>query len=236
MPIAVIASIRRELVAGGSAKTRQTAKTFFKEEAKFLGAPSTVCRRVAREHFAGIKKLGKQAIFSLCEELLKTGYVEEAVIAYEWADRISASFEEADFATLERWLKTYVSNWAECDTLCNHAVGTFIEKYPRYLGRLKRWAKSSNRWERRAAAVSLVLPARRGMFLGDVFEIAEILLHDEDDLVQKGYGWMLKEASKAHAAEVFDFIIQYKKTMPRTALRYAIEKMPVPMRKKAMEK
>jgi len=60
------------------------------------------------------------------------------------------------------------------------------------------------------------------------------LLHDPDDLVQKGYGWMLKEASRKHQQEVFDFIQEHKKTMPRTALRYAIEKMPDDLRKEAM--
>ncbi len=59
---------------------------------------------------------------------------------------------------------------------------------------------------------------------------------DKDDMVQKGYGWMLKEASKKHQAEVFDYVMKRKAEMPRTALRYAIEKMPAEMRKKAMER
>jgi 3-methyladenine DNA glycosylase AlkD len=82
--------------------------------------------------------------------------------------------------------------------------------------------------------VTLILPARKGMFLEDVLEISDILLRDKDDLVQKGYGWMLKEASKSHQEEVFEYIMAKKDEMPRTALRYAIEKMPVEMRKNAM--
>jgi 3-methyladenine DNA glycosylase AlkD len=61
-------------------------------------------------------------------------------------------------------------------------------------------------------------------------------MYDEDDLVQKGYGWMLKETSKAHQKQVFNFVVKHRKTMPRTALRYAIEKMPEKMRKEAMKK
>jgi 3-methyladenine DNA glycosylase AlkD len=114
--------------------------------------------------------------------------------------------------------------------------GIVVEQYPAFVNRLKAWAKSGSRWVRRAAAVTLILPARRGKFLVDVFEIARILLADEDDLVQKGYGWMLKEASKLHLQEVFDFIMKHRQAMPRTALRYAIEKMPHHLRKKAMEK
>jgi 3-methyladenine DNA glycosylase AlkD len=84
--------------------------------------------------------------------------------------------------------------------------------------------------------VTLILPARKGLFLKEVFEISDSLLTDKDDMVQKGYGWRLMEASKKHHAEVFDYLMKWKAKMPRTALRYAIEKMPVEMRQKAMEK
>ena len=129
-----------------------------------------------------------------------------------------------------------MGNWATCDTLCNHTIGSFIEMYPEYLSGLKKWAHSQNRWMKRASAVSLIVPARKGMFLKDIFELADILHSDSDDMVQKAYGWMLKVASQVHQKEVFDYIIRKKETMPRTSLRYAIEKMPAELKKKAMEK
>ena len=66
--------------------------------------------------------------------------------------------------------------------------------------------------------------------------IADILLEDKDDLVQKGYGWLLKEASRTHQDQVFEYVMRNKAVMPRTALRYAIEKMPEELRRKAMER
>jgi 3-methyladenine DNA glycosylase AlkD len=108
--------------------------------------------------------------------------------------------------------------------------------YPEYIAKLKGWAKSNNRWVRRAAAVSLIVPARKGNFLSDIFEIADILLMDKDDLVQKGYGWMLKAASQAHQQDVFSYVMSKKAIMPRTALRYAIEKMPKELREEAMRR
>jgi len=89
---------------------------------------------------------------------------------------------------------------------------------------------------KRAAAVSLIVPAKKGQFLKDVFEISDLLLLDEDDLVQKGYGWLLKVASHLHQKEVFDYVMKNKENMPRTALRYAIEKMPQSLRKEAMKR
>jgi len=74
------------------------------------------------------------------------------------------------------------------------------------------------------------------VFLKDIFGIAEAILLDADNMVQKGYGWMLKEASKTHQSQVFDFIMKYRLQMPRTALRYAIEKMPADLRLRAMRK
>jgi 3-methyladenine DNA glycosylase AlkD len=108
--------------------------------------------------------------------------------------------------------------------------------YPSFLSGLKRWAQSKNRWVKRASAVSLIIPARKGKFLNDIFEIADILHSDKDDMVQKGYGWMLKAASEAHQKDVFNYIMSKKATMPRTSLRYAIEKMPPELKACAMAK
>ena len=103
-------------------------------------------------------------------------------------------------------------------------------------GEVKSWAKSRNRWLKRAAAVSLIVPAKKGRFLQDAFEICDVLLADEDDMVQKGYGWLLKEESRRHQKEVFEYVVKNKAAMPRTALRYAIELMPKELKLQAMKK
>ena len=107
--------------------------------------------------------------------------------------------------------------------------------YPEYIVKLKEWSVSENRWVKRAAAVTLIIPARKGLFLDDIFEIADTLLLDKDDMVQKGYGWMLKAASESHQKEVFDYVISNKAVMPRTSLRYAIEKMPADLQADVMK-
>ena len=101
---------------------------------------------------------------------------------------------------------------------------------------MKSWAKSENRWLKRASAVSFIVPAKKGLFLQDAFEICDILLTDEDDMVQKGYGWLLKEESRKHQEKVFDYVVKNRKVMPRTALRYAIELMPRELKQEAMKK
>jgi 3-methyladenine DNA glycosylase AlkD len=222
--ISIINKIRQELKQNSDEKTKKTGQNFFKEKIKFYGVKTAIVNKIGKEYFKTIKGKKKTEIFDLCEELWRSGYMEESFIACNWSYFIRKDYEPKDFEVFEKWVNNYVSNWASCDTLCNHTVGTFVEMYTEYLSDLKKWAKSKNRWMRRASAVSLIIPAKQGKFLKDIFEIADTLLLDQDDLVQKGYGWMLKAASHTHQKEIFDYIIKKKSIMPRTALRYAMEK------------
>ena len=206
----VLTALRQELVQSIDEKTRDSAQRFFKEEVKFHGVKSAIVRKIAAKYFREIKGRDKKEIFGLCENLLETNYGEEAFIAFEWAYSLRRKYEPEDFQIFEKWVSKYVDNWAKCDTLCNHTLGTFIEMYPEYIKNLKVWAQAENRWLRRASAVTLILPARKGDFLKEVLEISDILLKDKDDMVQKGYGWMLKEASKKHQEEIFDYVMSKK--------------------------
>ncbi|HNX23284.1 MAG TPA: DNA alkylation repair protein [Spirochaetota bacterium] len=232
----IISKLREVLKQNSDETIKKSGERFFKEDVKMYGMKSAVANKIAKEYFKTIKDKSKTEIFKLCDELWQSGYMEESFIACSWSYYIHKDYESGDFKVFEKWVRNYVSNWASCDTLCNHTVGAFIEMYPEYIDELKKWAKSDNRWVRRAAAVSLIIPAREGNFLKDVFEIADIMLLDRDDLVQKGYGWMLKAAGETHQKEVFDYVIKNKSVMPRTSLRYAIEKMPKELKTKAMEK
>lgn len=232
----VVAKIRRQLKKNADLKTKESGQRFFKNKIKLYGVKTAVVGKIGREYFKEIKNKRKTEVFDLCEELWQSGYMEETFIACNWSYVVRKDYEEKDFRVFEKWVNNYVTNWASCDTFCNHTVGAFVEMYPDYLLNLKKWAKSKNLWMRRAAAVSLIIPAKRGKFLRDIFEISDILLLDGEDMVQKGYGWMLKVASQAHQREVFDYVIKNKASMPRTALRYAIEKMPKELREKAMQK
>lgn len=232
----IISIVREELEKNVDEKTLTTGQNFFKEKIRLYGVRTQAVTQISRLVFRQVEPLPKQEILGLCEQLWQSGYIEETFIACKWSYDIHKRYEPSDFGVFERWIDLYVNNWASCDSLCNHSVGEFVEMYPEFVNRLNDFALSANRWKRRAAAVTLIIPARKGKFLDEVFAIAGLLLTDNDDLVQKGYGWMLKAASEAHQREVFDYVVSNKSVMPRTALRYAIEKMPEEMRKEAMRK
>ena len=232
----ILERIRAELRANANEKTIASYQHFFKEAVKFYGVSLGTVDKIANNYWKEIKSLEKQEIFNLCEDLFRSDYSEEAVVASVWTPKLTNQFEPTDLALFKRWIDTYINDWAKCDGFCNHTIGNFVAKYPESINEIVSWTASTNRWMKRAAAVSLIIPARKGQFLKEVFTISDRLLPDKDDMVQKGYGWMLKEASKLHQDEVYQYILQHRQDMPRTALRYAIEKMPKELKTEAMKR
>lgn len=232
----IIEKIRVQLDQNGDEKIQQATMRFFKEEIQCYGLKSATVTSISNEYFKLLKGYSKQEVFDLCEILWQSEYIEEHMIACSWSLKMKKQYQIEDFELFKSWIDQYITNWATCDTFCNHNMGTLIEMFPQLIPNLKEFTTSSNRWMKRAAAVSLIVPARKGLFLEDMFDIANALLMDPDDMVQKGYGWMLKVASHKHLDAVFSFVMSYQKVMPRTAFRYAIEKMPVDLKKQAMSK
>ena len=208
---------------------------FFKEPVKILGVRSPIVKKILREYLPVIKLLDKNKIYDICEELFSLGFSETTSVALDIL-HMTKNQVQSDFNVYELWLKKYISNWGNCDDFCTHAFGELIFNYPEYLSKTKFWAESKNRWFRRASAVVLIYSLRKGKYLKNAFDTADILLKDNDDLVQKGYGWMLKEAGNIYQKEVFGYVMKNKFSMPRTALRYAVEKMPEKIKKEVMEK
>lgn len=197
---------------------------------------TAVVRQIAKDNYQQIKTSSKDDIFAICEELLASGDWQERAIAFQWAFRIRKQYVASDFERFESWFEKYVDGWGSCDDFCTHAFGHLIYTFPEHIPRVKAWIPSENRWFRRGAAVVMIYGIRREREFAASFEIADQLLMDADDLVQKGYGWMLKEISKYEPHQVFEFVMQRKVAMPRTSLRYAIEKLPPQLRQQAMEK
>jgi len=232
----IIKQIRGDLAASSDEATQKGAVRFFREEIRCYGVKSAIVGKIAKQYWRDVKKRDKQEIFVLCEELYSSGYMEDAFIVSNWMDSMSDKLTPLDLPVIRSWISSYITNWAMCDGLCNHAVGNLVDSYPECVSELLSWTTSDNRWMRRAAAVTLIIPAKYGKFLEESIAIADLLLTDEDDMVRKGYGWLLKEASRKHQQVIFEYVMKNKQKMPRTSLRYAIELMPPDLRKLAMQK
>jgi 3-methyladenine DNA glycosylase AlkD len=232
----ILSQLREDLKANIDSKTQKTFQRFFEEEVKYYGVKVPTVYKIAKKYWKQVRSLGKQKIFTLCEELLRSNYTEEAFVVSSWLPEYIENLTPEDLPIFKGWIECYINNWAKCDGFCNHTIGDLIQEYPEIAGEVKNWAKSDNRWLKRASAVSFIVPAKKGMFLAEAFEIANTLLSDGDDIVQKGYGWLLKEESRVHQKEVYDYVVKNRGIMPRTALRYAIELMPKELKAEAMKK
>lgn len=230
----LLGRLRAELGDKADATHRDGARAFFKEAIQPLGVRSRELNAIIARHWRSARALPEADFLALCEALWNSGVFEEATIACKWCARDLPRLGLASFPVFERWLGTRVGNWAHCDDLCSHCVGGLMSLFPEVMERTLPWLASPNRWLRRGAAVSCVLPARHGLYLHHVFRVADVLLEDPDDMVRKGYGWMLKEGSRAWPREVLEFVLARRGRMPRVALRYAIELLPQEWRARAM--
>lgn len=192
-------------------------------------------RKLSAGLYKGIKDKTIDNIFCLCEELLEEQSWGLGVIAFDWAYRVKAQYNEDTYEIFCGWLKKYVRGWGDCDDFCTHAFGELLRRYKTLFPKIKEWTKDEDFWVRRASAVILIPAILHKDYEGiDPFMISDLLMSDEHDLVQKGYGWMLKSLSQVDMETVTNYLIDNHTQMPRTAYRYALEKYDKETRKKLM--
>ena len=158
-------------------------------------------------------------------ELLKSPVHEERLLGLIILVRKYKMFPEQRLAIYElyRAHTEYINNWDLVDVTVEHIVGAFLDdkdKEPLYA-----WAGSSSLWERRIAIVATYHYIKKGRY-DDTLRIARKLLSDEHDLIHKAVGWMLREVGKRDMKVLETFLKEYYSRMPRTMLRYAIERFP----------
>jgi 3-methyladenine DNA glycosylase AlkD len=162
--------------------------------------------------------------------LLRSRVHEERLLALIILVRRFARGGAADRARIHglylahaRW----INNWDLVDLSAPQIVGDWLTNRDRSL--LDRLATSPSLWERRIAIVATLALIRAGDY-ADTLRVADALLSDREDLIHKATGWMLREVAKRDRATVEAFLIPRCRTMPRTMLRYAIERFPEPLR------
>lgn len=232
----ILAELRAELKKHVDSKYKIGALNYFKEKITLYGVRSPEVKKISALFFQKLPNRDKKTIFAICEKLWQGGRNEEENIAANWTWRIKKQIEEKDFPIFEKWVSSYVGNWASCDDFCCHSLGELIFRSPNLCKETEKWTKSPKLWLRRASAVCLIYSLRRKKALDECFKIADTLLNDAEDLVQKGYGWMLKEAYNEFPEQIIKYISKNRLKMPRVALRYAIEKMPEKIRKEMLKK
>ncbi len=194
-------------------------------------------RKIATKLHKAYQSIPKETLFNECENLLKTNKTPHTIIAYDLVFKRRSTFESNDFNQFEHWVKTYLKDWWDVDDFGTHALGYHLMVYPENFTKINQWTTHQNFPVRRMAAVVLIYAIRKNTLSTlKPFDIAKNLLEDEHYLVQKGYGWMLKELSVHHPNDVINFLHTHINHMPRTAFRYALEKLPKETKQKMMKR
>ncbi|HKN32428.1 MAG TPA: DNA alkylation repair protein [Terriglobales bacterium] len=227
--------IRRVLKDGGSAPHAEGVQHFFKEEIQSRGWYTAELRKVAVGFRRAIlKERGQEFLVRVANQLFSGDVLEEKAFAVFLLETLTGEFSDRDFQLLESWLKR-ISNWADHDGLVHYLIAPMIAAKPGRMGSVFRWAKSKDRWHRRAACVALIQGTRQKMFLSDIKRLSGILLCDQDDMVQKGLGWLLRETAKADAKRTVPYLMRIRAAAPRLVLRTACETLPANVRKRVLQ-
>jgi len=194
-------------------------------------------RHVAKQNKNVIKQLSLEEILLLAEAFLKMKNQYYTIIAYQILEYKHNEFTKEAYHIFESFVFNYVSDWWDCDDFMTHAFTKLLLKFPEIIPKIDCWTTHERFAVRRCAPVLLVIPARKGLLdIKDVFHIYDLVFYDKHYLVQKGYGWLLKEASKKYQADFIKYLENNIDVMPRTAFRYALEKLPENERKRLMTK
>jgi 3-methyladenine DNA glycosylase AlkD len=225
---------RKRLKDLGSNEKAEVAQRFFKtgpgeygEGDVFLGVRVPELRRLAKEFL----DLGPGEV----RDLLRSHIHEDRALALLILVR---NYRRGDPKEQERIYQFYmdhlrfINNWDLVDVSAEHVVGAFLKgKCKRPLYRL---ARSKNLWERRVSVLA-TFHYIKGSEFSETLKIAEMLLSDKEDLIHKAVGWMLREVGKRDPAAEEKFLEKHSKKMPRTMLRYAIERFPEPKRQRYLK-
>jgi 3-methyladenine DNA glycosylase AlkD len=223
-PATIAAEIRHLLGREGSAEHAAGVQWFFK-----LRSAAVRFRRRIRQEF------GIDFLLQVADKLFVGRVLEEKVFAVFLLEKLTEEFGDAEFRLFESWLPR-ISSWADHDGLVHYLIAPMAAAKPSRSRRVFLWAKSPNRWHRRAACVALIQGTRRKMFFAEIKRLSTLLLSDDDDMVQKGLGWLLRETAKADAKRTVPYLMSIRQRAPRLVLRTACETLPADTKRTILAK
>jgi len=233
-PAYIAEHIRRVLKDGGSAPHAEGVQHFFKEEIQSRGWYTGELRKVAtRFRRAIVKERGLPFLVQVADRLFRGGVLEEKVFAVLLLEKLVAQCADPEFRLFECWIAR-ISSWADHDALAHSLLGPMLMARPSRTKRAFSWAKSANRWHRRAACVAFIQGTRQKLFFPEILRLSNSLLEDEDDMVQKGLGWLLRETAKADPKRTIRYLMKIRGHAPRLVLRTACETLPPATRKRIL--
>jgi 3-methyladenine DNA glycosylase AlkD len=226
--------IRRVLKDGGSAPHSEDVQRFFKEEVQSRGWYTAELRKVGvRFRRSIVRERGIDFLIRVADKLFSGRILEEKVFAVLLLEKQTKHFSEKEFRLFASWLGR-VSSWADHDALAHYLLAPMVYADPTRSREVFRWAKSRNRWRRRASCVALILRPEQKKLFAEIVSLSDQLLGDQDDMVQKGLGWLLREMAKADPKRTVPYLMKIRARAPRLVLRTACETLSASLRRRVL--
>lgn len=222
------ADVKTALQKYANVNDAQFLQRFFKTGAgqygegdQFIGIRVPQTRQVCRE----FKDLPLHEVQALLDSPIHEHRLAAAILL---ADKYKRAAQPDKQAVYDLYMKNVyggrINNWDIVDVTCAQVVGAHLEKRPRDV--LRKLARSDELWQKRVAIISTFWYLRTNHDPSTSLDMAEVLVNDPHDLIQKAVGWTLREMGKSCGQDLLtQFLDQHARTMPRTALRYALEKL-----------
>lgn len=237
MPVsesAVATQIRNALKGGGSTEHAAGVQWFFKDEIKSHGWYTAELRRAVRRCRREIlRKHDFDFLVKVADKLFSGNVLEEKIAAVFLLEKMDAQFGDREFRTFESWLDR-ISSWSDHDGLVHYLIAPMVAAKPARVKDVFCWAKSRDRWHRRAACVAMIRGARAKMLFPEIVKLSDSLLSDQDDMVQKGLAWLLRETAKFDPKRTVPYLMKVRGRAPRLVLRTACETLPAATRARVL--
>jgi len=216
------------------------SRRYFPDGINCIGATASDIKLIIADFQNEHISLTANEMLAITEYLLKNAeFNEEFLVAFGLINKfVKRNYGDDLLLRFEFWLENYASNWSLVDDLCIKTIYQFLMARPHLIENTRHWAYSQVSWCRRASNVVWVKFIKRKMakvtyYLETdlIFKNCDLLIHDEDEFVQKSVGWLLKVTSLQHESLVINYIHNNLEKIKRPTLRYAIEKMDACTRK-----
>ena len=202
----------------------------------FYNVGTGALRGLARSiHAAHAREWSIEDAVAFADTLIVDRFLEAKSLGIEVVARYRREFTPKLLPVWKRWLADeHAANWATTDAICGYLIGPLIAQSAKLAGQMRAWSRHRSMWVRRASAVSLIPSVRAGRSLEVAYAVARTLHADPEDLIQKAVGWLLREAGKANPSRLERYLRQNGSGIPRTTLRYAIERWPPAQRREML--
>jgi len=220
------------LRAGADTARAASYQKWFKDPVNYFGLDNQGVKQIKQDLLDRIKgSWTVQDAVIFCKAMVRDPHMESRGIGYQVVAEFVHEAPPGLIADVKRWLERSCGNWGLVDNLAPSVLGPLIDKHPDLIPEVISWTGSPNQWLRRGAVVAFVPLVTQKKHLAPAYRTVSHLFGEKEDLVQKAIGWLLREAGKTNQGRLEKFLLKHGPDIPRTSVRYAIERFEREKRK-----